>query len=254
MRFTKTLSALALVLASSTAGAASTTFVFDYLATNGKGDFATASGGTAVPVARLRLDDIDGGVRATFDVLPNGLSQFSSGVGTVYISAFELNFPGTSEAAGYTFANVEGVTVTNIEWEENGATDGWGAAVGDPSFEQEYNWGNSGAMNQSTGHSVIDIFNAPGTSNISVASLLANPVANTNDTLPDAYAWIKIRSLNQGIDASDESQWWGKPVFNANGGRLNVLAIQAVPEPSEYALMALGLGVVAAVIRRRRRG
>ena len=255
--------ALTLGAAASAASADSTSFIFNYMATNLKGDFATASGGTAVPVARLDLEDLanDAGVRATFQVLPNGLSQFANpnaANGTIFISAFELNFPGTcvldpvsSEPCGYDFSNVSGVTLAGgIEWEENGATNGWGAAALDPSFEQEYNWGNSGIMNQSTGTSVIDILNAPGKTNISVASLLSNPVNNTNDSLPDAYAWIKIRSTNQGI-AQDNSNWWGTPIANANGGRLDVLAVAAVPEPSEYAMMGLGLGILGFVARRR---
>ncbi|MBK8016231.1 MAG: PEP-CTERM sorting domain-containing protein [Betaproteobacteria bacterium] len=106
-------------------------------------------------------------------------------------------------------------------------------------------------MNQSTGTTVVDLFNAPGTTNISVASLLANQVNNTNDpSLPDAFAWIKIRSTNQGI-AQDNSNWWGTPINNANGGRLDVLAVAAVPEPSEYAMMGLGLGILGFVARRR---
>ncbi|MBL8534832.1 MAG: PEP-CTERM sorting domain-containing protein [Betaproteobacteria bacterium] len=250
--------ALTLGAAASAASADSTSFIFNYMATNLKGDFATASGGSAVPVARLDLEDLanDAGVRATFQLLPNGLSQFADADavgGLVYISSFELNFPGTVADGTYTFANVSGVPLSGgIEWEENGATNGWGAAQGDPSFEQELNWGNSGIMNQSTGTTVVDLFNAPGTTNISVASLLANPVHNSNDpSLPDAYAWIKIRSLNQGIDKTDGSNWWGTPINNANGGRLDVLAVAAVPEPSEYAMMGLGLGILGFVARRR---
>ena len=247
--------ALTLGAAASAASADSTSFIFNYMATNLKGDFATASGGTAVPVARLDLEDLanDAGVRATFQVLPNGLSQFASGNGgLIYISAFELNFPGTVADGTFTFADVSGVPLSGgIEWEENGATNGWGAIALDPSFEQEYNWGNSGIMNQGSGTSVIDIFNAPGTTNISVASLLSNPVHNTNSSLPDAYAWIKVRSLNGGINAADGSNWWGTPIQNAAGGRLDVLAIAAVPEPSEYAMMGLGLGILGFVARRR---
>jgi len=258
--------ALTLGTAASAASADSTSFIFNYMATNLKGDFATASGGTAVPVARLDLEDLanDAGVRATFQVLPNGFSQFASGNGgLIYASAFMLSFPGTceldpvtSEPCGYDFQNVSGVPLNGgVEWEENGSTNGWGAIQFDPAFEQEYNWGSNTAntlMTQATGTSVIDILNGPGKTNISVASLLANGVKNANDpTLPDAFAYLRIRSLNGGINAADGSNWWGTPIQNAAGGRLDVLAVAAVPEPSEYAMMGLGLGILGFVARRR---
>ncbi|MEI7967815.1 MAG: PEP-CTERM sorting domain-containing protein [Betaproteobacteria bacterium] len=255
MKFQRFLVATVLACAAGAANAASTTFFFDYMATNLKGDFATASGGSAVPVARLDLEDLAGGtgVRASFQVLPNGLTQFASGTGgQIYISAFLLNFPGTDMTSGYSHVDVSGVPLSGgVEWEENGATNGWGAVTGDPSFEQEYNWGSTLTMNQSSGSSVVDILNAPGASNISVASLLGNPVENTNPTLPDAYAWIKVRSFNQGI-AQNADNWWGLPAANAAGGRLNVLSVAAVPEPSEYAMLAAGLGLVGAFVRGRR--
>lgn len=281
--------------------AASIRLTFDYMATNLKGDFASASGGTAVPVAELFLvDHADlgvanpeggpSGVRATFRVLPNGLSQFSSGTGSIHVSSFELNFPNTSTCSNATcgstgtingydsdadggngnrWTNVHGVPLAGgVEWAENGAINGWGAGTTDPSFGQELNWGNTGIMNQTAGLSIIDLFSGAGRADVSVANLIANPVRNaTNGALPDAFGWIKIRSNNsadpslRGIE--DTATWWGTPQPSGAGVnqryQLNVLAtgyenvaISAVPvpEPSEYLLMASGLGVLALARRR----
>ncbi len=297
-------SAIALALAAfgaTTADAASIKLTFDYMATNLKGDFATASGGTGVPVAELFLVDHadlgvanpeggNSGVRAVFRALPGGLSQFSSGTGSIYVSAFELNFPNTSVCSNATcgstgtvngydtdanggsgnrWRNVYGVPLAGgIEWAENGATNGWGSGTTDPSFQQELNWGNTGIMNEAAGLSIVDVFSGAGRADISVASIIANPVDNSADGgLPDAFAWIKIRSNNsadpslRGIE--DTGIWWGTPALSGAGAnqryQLNVLATRyenvavsavPVPEPSEYLLMASGLGVLALARRR----
>lgn len=304
MNTRKSAIALGLALAAfgaSAAHAASIKLTFDYMATNLKGDFATASGGTAVPVAELFLVDHadlgvvnpeggNSGVRAVFRALPGGLSQFSSGTGSVYISAFELNFPNTStcsnatcgstgEINGYDsdanggmgnrWTNVHGVPLAGgIEWAENGATNGWGSGTTDPSFQQEYNWGNTGIMNETAGLSIIDIFSGAGRTDVSVANIIGNPVVNSaNGALPNAFSWIKIRSNNsadpslRGIE--DTGTWWGTPALSGAGVnqryQLNVLAtgyenvaVSAVPvpEPGEYLLMASGLGVLALARRR----
>lgn len=281
-----------------TAHAASIRLTFDYMATNLKGDFATASGGTAVPVAHLTLTDIGdlgianpsggiSGVRAAFSLEPTGLSQFSNGTGSVFISAYLLNFPGTSECgnatcsttgtingydtdanlgAGNQWTPVSGTSISSIEWAENGANNGWGSGTTDPAFGQELNWGNGGALNQTTGVSVIDLFSTDGRDDISVASLLANPVLNSVDgSLPPAYGWIKIRSnasadpAARGIDSTDT--WYGTPQTSGSGAnqrwQLNVLATGyqtlAVPEPSEYLMMASGLAMLAMVRRGKKK-
>ena len=292
----------AAALGATTAHSASIKLTFDYMATNLKGDFATASGGTAVPVAELFLVDHSdlgvtdpngglSGVRATFRVLNNGLNQFYSGNGSIFISAFELNFPNTSECAtsactgtgtingydtdgnggnGNNWSQVYGVPLAGgIEWAENGSVNGWGSAANDPSFQQEYNWGNTGIMNQAAGLSIIDIFSSAGRSDISVANIIDNPVSNVDGTSPDAFGWIKIRSNNtlaadaalRGIE--DTGGWWGTPALSGSGSnqryQLNVLATGyetvalsavPVPEPSEYLMMLSGLGVLALARRR----
>jgi len=238
-----------------------------------KGSFATASGGTAVSVGSITLTDLsdlslgDGksGVRTTIAL--NGLNQFSSGVGSIFISSFELNFPGTGTAGpggielssvtpGVNWRYVSGLNVNTaraggpIEFAEDGATNGWGAVAGDPSFEQEINYVTGAFTNGTT--STIDFLNGDnGYSGFSVASLLANPVNNTNPNLPDAYAWIKIRSTDQGIATGNNGKWWEPAVFNAAGGRLDVLAIAPVPEPGTYAMLLAGLGIIGLVARRR---
>lgn len=284
------------MFAAASASATTVKLTFNYMATNLAGDFTAASGGTAVPVADLFITDHSdlgianpsggaGGVRATFTLRQNGLSQFSNGIGNIFISAFELNFPETAEcidvpacantedANGYSsdangglgnnWSDVSGVSLSGgIEWAENGANNGWGAGENDPAFGQEYNWGNGGGMNQGSGLSVIDIFSADGRDDISVANLLANPVTNTDSSLPDAYAWIKIRSNNSADPAARgiaTDQWWGTPQTSGQGDnqrwQLNVLAtdVQVVPEPAMLALLIPMLGGMA-WSRRTRQG
>ena len=289
--------ALALPLAHS-AHATSIRLNFDYMASNLKGAFSAASGGAATTVGELYLTDHSdvgvsnpfgglGGVRATFRLLSNGLSQFSSGVGSVYISAFELNFPNTSECSvappnctqtedangydsdanggvGNNWLNVAEVPLTGgIEWAENGSNNGWGAGPADHAFGQEYNWGNGGILNQLAGFSVIDIFSSTGRDDISIANLLASAVENTDPTLPDAYAWIKIRSNASGDPTQRgiaTNQWWGTPQTSGTGAnqrwQLNVLAtgsqivnlseVPTIPEPGTLWLTG---GLLGAMLR-----
>lgn len=278
MRLTKLQKALACVaftVAGAGAQAATVTFNFDYMATNLKGDFATASGGNAVKagsititdLADLNLGDGKSGVRTTITL--DGLNQFSSGSGSIFISSFELNFPGTSSAGpggselsavteGENWRYVSGLNVNTarvggpIEFAEDGNTNGWGAKAGDPSFEQEINYVAGTFTNGHT--STIDFLNGTnGYSGFSVASLLGNGVENTNSSLPDAYAWIRIRSSGGGIANGNNGQWWEPAVNNAAGGRLDVLAVTPVPEPSEYAMIAIGLVMVGGALRRQAR-
>ena len=278
-------SAACFALSASIASAQSITLNYDYMATNKAGSF----NGQSTPVATLKLTDFaagttyvdaagvmqsnaNGGVRAEFNVNSNGLSQFSSGVGSVYISAFELNFAGTSVAAGYDsdaagskgnqWANVNGVGLSGgVEWQEDGETNGWGA------FGQENNWGSgtgNGLMTQTSGGSTVDFFNAIGDNTISVANLMANDVANADGSLASAFSWIKIRS-NTGTKLSQSgiaaNGWWGDSGVNKTRYFLDVIATDytvndlvnpsQVPVPAALPLMGSALGLFG--ISRRRR-
>ena len=278
-------SAACFALTVSIASAQSITLNYDYMATNKAGNF----NGRSAPVATLKLTDFaagttyvdaagvtqnntNGGVRAEFNVNPNGLSQFSSGVGSVYISAFELNFAGTSVVAGYdsdaagskgnNWSNVSGVGLAGgVEWQEDGATNGWA------SFGQENNWGSgtgNGVMTQTSGGSTVDFFNAIGDNTISIANLIANDVANADGTSPNAFSWIKIRSNNgaslaqSGIAANG---WWGNSGINGRRYFLDVIATDytindvvnpsQVPVPAALPLMGSALGLFGFSRRKR---
>ena len=285
-QITKLIASICIGMACSAANAASITLNYDYMATNKAGAFA----GRSAPVATLKLTDFaagttyidaagnmqnntNGGVRAEFNLNAGGLSQFSSGVGSVYISAFELNFPNTSVVAGYdsdaagskgnNWANVSGVGLSGgVEWQEDGATNGWA------SFGQENNWGSgtgNGVMTQSSGSSIVDFFNTVGDSSISVASIIANAIVNADGTSPDAFSWIKIRSNNganlaqSGVAANG---WWGNSGINGRRYFLEVIAtaytannepVSNVPVPTALPLMASALGLFGLTNRRRKR-
>lgn len=244
---------------------------FNYIATNIHGSAGVS------PVASLTITDLvdiftpaqlalagegSGGVRATITNL--GTNQFGSGVAgtTTWIGSYVLNFPGTmdneenglngydSAGVGNRWANVSGTPLGSggIEWQEGGATNGWQA------FAQEFNFSGTAFTADSLTEgksSTIDIFNGAGLSNISVASLLSNPVANSiNPNLPDTYAWIKIRGTTnsdpslRGIAASG---YWGNSASNATSYRLDVLA--PVPVPAALPLFTsalLGIGLLRA--------
>lgn len=267
-------------LGSVAANAASITLDLNYMASNYKGDFATASGNTAVSVGTITLTDLsdlnlgDGfsGVRSTISL--TGLNQFSSGAagGNIFISSYMLNFADTELATNDNYRNVAGLSTSNIEWEENGCAGsgascgtpqlGWGGTAGDPAFGQEINFA-AGTFTDGN-FATIDYLNTsvPGelgnpdvNINFSVAGLLANSVFNNDPAYTEglnALAYIRIRSTGLGIDATDSSNWWGTPAANAAGGRLNVLAVVTpVPEPESYAMFLAGLTMLGFTARRR---
>src|SRR5262249_8231322 len=137
-----------------------------------------------------------------------------------------------------------------IEWDELGTT---GTAPNQwRTWQQEINFSTAAGSQFTNGlSSTIDFLNGGGYNGFSVAALLANPVENTNAALPDAYAWIRIRSTGQGIATGNNGKWWEPAMTNAAGGRLDVLSVTPVPEPGTYAMLIAGLALVGFVARRR---
>jgi len=267
--------ASAILLVGSSAWASTTTLQYNYIATNlyGSANVSPVATLTATDLSDLGLNGEGfGGVRLQFTA--GNLSQFATGVaGTkVWISSFELNFPGTSPANDYNFNNqhwsqIGGVnlaTVTSgglsggIEWQEDGATNGWGAAVGDPAFEQEYNF-TAEAMVQGQS-STIDLYNSAGFSGISVANLLnpANYVNNdTNPSQPDALSWIKLRgtgNVDPSLRGLASSGYWGNSITGGTPvqNRLNVLAVSQVPVPAALPLFLSALAGLGLVGRKKK--
>ncbi|MDT4331524.1 VPLPA-CTERM sorting domain-containing protein [Methylomonas sp. MED-D] len=262
----------------SAASAATTTLNFNYIATNlyGSSGVANVASITVTDLADLGLNGEGyGGVRV--QLTAGDLAQFSSGVaGTkVWISSFELNFPGTSTDNGYEFNNqhwsyVSGVNLApvtsgglsgGIEWQEDGATDGWGAAAGDPAFEQEYNFSAETLLAGTS--STIDLYNSAGFSGISVANLLnpANAVENAlHPEQADALGWIKLRgtgNADPALRGVAGSGFWGNSATGGNPAqyRLNVLAMAMapVPLPAALPLFLSALAGIGLIGKRRSR-
>lgn len=292
-----------LAMATTAAHAASVTFFFDYLAgasaaatPNPNGSNATsanlsASGAAGYSLGSLTLTDLsdlnlgDGktGVRSSLNL---NFSPISSGTGSIWLSSYELNFPGTSTAnfgaelsslpntpggGSLNLGNntnwryVSGQSLSNIraggaiEFAEDGNVNGWGQKfTGDPSFEQEINFA-AGAY--TGGNSTIDFLNGDsGYNSFSVASLLGNPVGNgvldglNPSARPDAFAWLKIRSTNGGIDPTKAGLLSTRVIAtNVTTQSLNVLSIAAVPETDTYAMLLAGLGIMGMMVNRRQK-
>jgi len=260
----------ALLTISAQASAKTATFDLNFIATNNYGTTSSSVGTvTMTDLADLNLGDGASGVRVTVSL--GNLAQFSSGnTGAVWISSYEMNFADTAALGDDNYRHVAGLNTSNIEWEENGCVSygsscgspqkGWGGATGDEAWGQEINFATSTFTNGQ--FSTIDYLNGgvAGYTGFSVDQFLANAVSNNGDTnAPDAYFWIRIRgntAANGGGMAS--SGYWGNSITNgSNTGlnyRLNVLATTAavVPEAETYAMFMAGLGLMGAVVRRRK--
>jgi hypothetical protein len=231
---------------------------------------------TFTDLTDLNLGDNKTGVRMALnlDFAPIKSATANS---TVYLSSFETNFLGTSTAGvggtelsslpnspggasspnlgnNVNWRHVSGQTLSNIraggaiEFAEDGNVNGWGVAAAgqpaDPSFEQENNYA-AGAY--TGGLSVIDFLNGDnGYTGFSVAGMLANPVHNvTTDTLnpgarPDAFSWLKLRSVDGGIAASTAGLLTAtNNVTGVSTQSLNIIA--AVPVPASIYLFLTGL-------------
>lgn len=260
----------ALLAVSAQASAKTATFDLNFIATNNYGTTSSSVGTVNMTdLADLNLGDGASGVRVTVSL--GNLAQFSSGnTGAVWISSYEMNFADTAALGNDNYRHVAGLNTSNIEWEENGCVsygsscgspqNGWGGATGDEAWGQEINFATSTFTNGQ--FSTIDYLNGgvAGYTGFSVDQFLANAVTNNGDAnAPDAYFWIRIRgntAANGGGMAS--SGYWGNSITNgSNTGlnyRLNVLATTAavVPEAETYAMFMAGLGLMGAVVRRRK--
>lgn len=257
----------ALFALSAQASAKTAIFDLNFIATNNFGTTANSVGTvTVTDLADLSAGD---GVRVTVNL--NNLSQFASGnTGAVWISSYEMNFAGTELLGSDNVRHVAGLNTSRIEWEEDGCVGygtncassggGWGGTEFDPAFGQEINFATSTFTNGQ--FSTIDYLNGgnAGYTGFSVDQLLANAVQHSSDAnAPDAYFWIRIRgntAVNGGGMASNG--YWGNSFTNGSGDglnyRLNVLATTAavVPEAETYAMLVAGLGLMGAVVRRRK--
>lgn len=251
-------------------------------ATTTTGGNLAASGAVGYSLGTLTLTDLsdlnlgDGktGVRSSLSI---NFAPISSGSGSIYLSSYELNFLGTSSPELSSLPNtsgpvnlgnndnwryVSGTSLSNvraggaIEFAEDGNVNGWGQPSGNAAFEQEINFA---AGSFTGGNSTIDFLNggSQGYNGFSVAALLANPVDNPitdalNPTLrPDAFSWLKIRSVNGGIDKTLAGVTFS--TVKATGVTTQSLSVLAVPEPESYAMMLAGLGLMGFVAARRRK-
>lgn len=282
-----------LSLASFGAHAQSITFNFDYLAqANTASNLSTGASfaslsPTAVSAGNITFTDLsdlnlgDGKTGVRISVNLTNLNQFSSGHGTRYSNSIEFSFPGTGAGTGgveyitsaVSLRNVNGAQFTTggdggIEWDEHGSV-GNGtintATSGKWAFFQQQNNFVVGSFQQG-GSVVFDYLNGDTLSGgadagsifngFSVANLTS--VANQKAGIPNAYAWLRVRSIDDGIQKTGQ---WFDPYLqvstNATTGvtteTLQILATTAaVPEPSSWGMILAGLGMMGYVAKRRK--
>jgi hypothetical protein len=229
----------------------------------------------------LNLGDGKTGVRVSITL--GNLSQFSSGTGSIYANSIEFSFPGTGEGSGgveyittaNSYRNVSGnYTLTTggdggIEWDEAGSVGNGTAATGNrwKSFQQQINFAGSATVTPTytPGETVVfDLLNGdilgggPNAGSafdgFTVANLVSVANANTALGLPDAYGWLRVRSVNAGIATT--GAFTDYLASATSGGvttqTLNFLAVTQVPEAETYALFMAGLGLMGAIVRRRK--
>ena len=202
------------------ANAQSLTFNFDYIAqaqsssTLSPGASITSLSATATPVGSITFTD---------------LSDLNLGDGKtgVRISA-NINFSQLSSGTGSIYSDT-------VEFSFPGTGAGTGGV--------EYLNGDTLTGGTNAGQA----FNG-----FNVANLIS--VANQDGTHSNAYAWLRVRSTNGGIQSTGQ---WFDPYLNASTSAgvttetLNFLAIAAVPETDTYAMLLAGLGVIGMIVRRR---
>lgn len=225
-------------------------------------------------LADLNLGDGKTGVR--IEAKLQNLSQF----GNYGSNTLELNFLGTGIASGGTdwvdttesYRNISQNYTLNggdeggIEWAEHGSV-GNGTVnntTTNPShkwafFQQQFNvqlgsWTDGETVTfdflngsiLSAGPNAGQAYNG-----FSVASFLSSPVANQDGLQPNTYAWLRLQPI-AGIP-TDTSAWY-RSFMSTSNGRLNFLAntVTVVPEAETYAMFMAGLGIIGAIVRRRK--
>lgn len=170
-----------------------------------------------------------------------------------------------------------------IEWDEAGSVGNGSAATGNrwKSFQQQINFTGSKTFVAATstnpattntvtptwtpGETVVfDLLNGDtlgGGANagsafngFSVASLVSVANANASLGLPNTWAWLRVRSFDGGIASSGTfTDYLNSATSNGiTTQTLNFLAVTAVPEAETYAMFLAGLGLMGAVVRRRK--
>lgn len=236
---------------------------------------------TFTDLSDLNLGDGKTGVRISLTL--NDLSQFSSGTGSIYSNSVEFTFPGTGhpttggqewiesvDSLRQIGSNYEFTTGGDggIEWAEAGSVGNTDTITGVNSkwgsFQQQVNFvvgsftpGETITWDFLNGGTLTGGPNNGGVFNgFSVSNLQS--VLNKNSSLPSTTAWLRVRSIDGGIGSGTFSEYMQSST-NANTGvttqTLQFLAIgvaTAVPEADTYAMMMAGLGLMGAIVRRRK--
>lgn len=273
-----------LALSATAANAQTTTYNFDYIAqantssTLSPGASITSLGGTPVgsitftDLSDLNLGDGKTGVRISATL--NNLSQF----GNYSSNTLEFNFPGTGSGTGGvayintidSYRNISNnYTLTTgadggIEWDEHGSV-GNGTVNTASShkwafFQQQFNvslgtWtdGETITFDFLNGDTLNAGANAGSIYNgFSVANLTS--VINQGGGQPDAFAWLRVQPTAGAAGAANDPSAWYTPyevLTGSSAGRINILAVAAVPESDTYAMLLAGLGIMSVMVRRR---
>lgn len=274
----------ALMALSAQASAQSVLLNFDYIAqantssTLTPGASVASLGGQSAGWLKITdLSDLGLGSGVRVQAQLQNLTQF----GNYGANTLELNFLGTGArvnggdeyvtSAG-SFTNVSNnFSMTTggdggIEWDEHGSV-GNGTVNSATShkwafFQQQFNtvlgsWTNGETItfDLKNGETLSGGTNAgQAYTGFSVADFLANPVQNQDGNQPAAYAWLRLQPIAGTSGIPTDTSAWYRPFMSATNGRLNFLAtsVTAVPEAETYSMLLAGLGMMGAIVRRRK--